>query len=105
MGEMKGMILIGCIAVFLVLMLAVLVRAVLGPRFTDRVVAVNVINTMVLAVLVLLGLVLEVDYLIDIGLVYALLSFLAVVVLSRLTGGKWSRRMGRKTEGQEGGEA
>ena len=105
MGEMKNVILMGCTALFLVLMLLTLVRAVLGPRFTDRVVAVNMINTMVLAVLVLLGLLLEVDYLIDIGLVYALLSFLAVVVLSRLVGGKWSRRMACKEERQEGGEA
>ena len=35
--------------VLALLILATLVRAVLGPRFTDRIVAVNVIGTLVIA--------------------------------------------------------
>ena len=59
-------------------------RAVLGPRFTDRIVAVNVISTLVIAELVLLSVWLREDFLVDVALVFALLSFLAVVVVSRL---------------------
>lgn len=71
-------------AVFTLLMLVTLVRCIQGPRFTDRVVAVNMINTMVLAIIALLSIYLKEDFLVDVALVYALLSFLSVVVLSRL---------------------
>ena len=70
--------------VLALLILATLVRAVLGPRFTDRIVAVNVIGTLVIAELMVLSVRLRADYLVDIALVFALLSFLAVVVAARL---------------------
>ena len=70
-------------AALTVLMLITLVRSIAGPRFTDRVVAVNMINTMVLAVIAILGVLLEEDFLVDIALVYALLSFLSVVILAK----------------------
>lgn len=78
-----GTLLLAAMA-FTVLMLVTLIRCILGPRFTDRVVAVNMINTMVLAIIAILCILLGEDFLVDVALVYALLSFLAVVVLSRL---------------------
>ena len=81
------------------LILAALVRAILGPRFTDRIVAVNVINTLVIAELALLSVRLEADYLLDVALVYALLSFLSVVVVSRLVRTWRPRWRKRKTCG------
>ena len=70
--------------VLALLILATLVRAVLGPRFTDRIVAVNVIGTLVIAELMVLSVRLRADYLVDIALVFALLSFLSVVVAFQL---------------------
>ena len=76
------------IAVFLILMALLLVftliRAVKGPRFTDRVVAVNVIGTMATAMLAAVSVILKEYYLADVALVYALLNFLSVVVLCRV---------------------
>ena len=69
----------GAVALAL-LILATLVRAVLGPRFTDRIVAVNVISTLVIAELMLLSVWMREEFLVDIALVFALLSFLSVVV-------------------------
>ena len=69
----------GAVALAL-LILATLVRAVLGPRFTDRIVAVNVIGTLVIAELMVLSVRLKEEFLVDIALVFALLSFLSVVV-------------------------
>lgn len=66
------------------LILAALVRAVLGPRFTDRIIAVNVIGTLVVAELAILAVRMREDFLVDVALVYALLNFLTVVVVSRL---------------------
>lgn len=78
-----GVLTAGAIVLAL-LILATLIRAILGPRFTDRIIAVNVINTLVIAEIALLSVWLREDFLMDVALVYALLSFLAVVVISRL---------------------
>lgn len=94
-------ILLGSAVAFTLLILAVLIRSILGPRFTDRVVAVNVLNTMVVAVISILSVWLGEDYLVDVALVYALLSFLAVVVLSRLVLSRRSRS-GAKFRSKEG---
>jgi multicomponent Na+:H+ antiporter subunit F len=81
------------------LSLATLVRAVLGPRFTDRIVAVNVLNTLVVALISLLSVYFREDFLIDVALVYALLSFLTVASLSRLVAGRAQKRKGEKVHG------
>ena len=84
MEQVKSWVLAaGALYVYL-LILATLVRAVLGPRFTDRIVAVNVISTLVIAELMLLSVWMREEFLVDIALVFALLSFLAVVVAARL---------------------
>lgn len=83
-GAVKEIVLTGAAILLAVLMLAALVRAVLGPRFTDRVIAVNMTNTMAVAVIAILSALLDEDFLVDVALIYALLSFLTVVVMTRL---------------------
>lgn len=84
MEQVRDALLVFGAIVLAALMLATLVRAILGPRFTDRIIAVNVINTLVVAEIVLLSVWMKEDFLVDVALVYALLSFLSVVVVSRL---------------------
>ena len=62
---------------------ACLFRAVLGPRFTDRVVSVNIIGTKAVVMIAILSFIMDDSNLIDIAVVYAMISFLAVVVLSK----------------------
>ena len=84
MEQVKSWVLAAGAVVIALLILATLVRAVLGPRFTDRIVAVNVISTLVIAELMLLSVWMRAEFLVHIALVFALLSFLAVVVAARL---------------------
>ena len=81
---MEKKLLLGVLLLLAAFILAVLVRAVRGPRFTDRMVAVNAVNTMVTACICLLSRYLEADYLVDVALIYALLGFTANVLLTRL---------------------
>ena len=67
-----------------VLLLLCLIRAVIGPRIADRLVAVNMITTMVTVIITILAVLKGEGYLVDICLIYAMISFLAVVVLSRI---------------------
>ena len=75
--------LLTCMLVIGALILLCLIRAVLGPRLTDRVVAVNMIGTMTIVEIALFALYLRESYLFDVCLIYAMISFLAVVVLTK----------------------
>lgn len=69
----------------LVLMLfACLIRAIRGPRIADRIVAVNMMGTMIMVTIAVMSLLLGQGYLVDICLIYAMISFLAVIVLTKL---------------------
>lgn len=61
-----------------------LIRMVKGPGVADRLLAANVMGGLAIVAIVLLGMVLEESYLLDIAMVYALISFLAVVVLAQI---------------------
>ena len=81
---MEKTILTLAIAVLALLMLCLMYRVVKGPRFTDRILAVNAINTMITAIICLLSRYLGVTYLLDVALIYALLSFVGGTLLMRL---------------------
>ena len=73
-----------CMVALILCIFACLYRAIRGPRFTDRLVAANMIGTMTMAIMAMLTYYLKESYLVDISLVYSLLSFLAVVVVCRV---------------------
>ena len=66
------------------LMIACLVRAILGPRIADRLVSINMTGTIAIMIIALLSVMLDEGYLVDIAIIYAMLSFLAVVVLVKV---------------------
>lgn len=67
-----------------VMLFPCLVRAIKGPRIADRLVSVNMMGTMVMVMIAILALMLDEGYLVDVCLVYAMISFLAVVVLTKV---------------------
>lgn len=91
-----------------VLVLLSLLYAVLGKRFTDKIVAANMIGSLGLNMIVILAIFIGADYILDIGLVFALLAFLMVIVLCRFVQnqvlGKL-RETAEKTEEEKEGEA
>ena len=64
--------------------LVCLYRAIIGPRTADRIVSVNIICTLTVAMICILALRMHESYLIDVALVYTMLGFLAVVVLCKV---------------------
>ena len=69
-----------------------LIRAIIGPKIADRIVAVNMMGTMVMVIIAILALMLEEGYLADICLIYAMISFLAVIVLTKVYMGVYRRK-------------
>ncbi len=60
-----------------------IIRLVLGPDTPNRVVAVDTINTYVVALMVILAAVFDRAIYVDIAIVYALLSYLATLLVAR----------------------
>ena len=61
-----------------------LLRAIRGPRIADRIMAINMIGTLVSASLAILSVWLRQSWLLDVCILYAMISFLAVVVLAKV---------------------
>ena len=78
-----------------VLMFFCLLRAVLGPRVADRVVGINMIGTIAIVMVAVLAVMLREGYLVDIAIIYAMLSFLAVVVLVKIYVGVYRAQRAR----------
>ena len=83
-SQAYSMLWTGALVVLAVLTLACLIRSVSGPRIADRIVSINMISTLSLAMIAILTRVLGESYLADVALIYALLGFLAVVVLCKV---------------------
>ncbi len=90
-----------------IMLFACLVRAVKGPRIADRIVAVNMMGTMVMVMIAVLSLLLKEGFLVDICLIYAMVSFLAVIVITKVYMGVYEEKyqsMNGNSE-MEGGES
>ena len=74
----------GAILVLTVVLFFCLIRAIKGPEVTDRIVATNMMGTIIIMIICILALMLDESYLLDVALIYAMISFLAVVVLTRV---------------------
>lgn len=83
--------------IFLAVMVVLcLIRAIIGPKIADRIVAINMMGTMVMVILGILALMLEEGYLVDICIIYAMISFLAVIVLTKVYMGVYQQKKGRR---------
>ncbi|MGD9675340.1 MAG: monovalent cation/H+ antiporter complex subunit F [Candidatus Bipolaricaulia bacterium] len=65
-----------------------MVRLALGPTAADRAVGLDTVNTLVVALMIVLGAAYDQAVLIDVAIVYALLSFIGTLYIARyLEGG------------------
>ncbi len=85
-----------------ILVILCLIRAIVGPRVADRIVSVNMMGTMVIVIIAILTLMLGEGYLADICLIYAMISFLAVIVLTKVYMGVYlEKRLQEDGKGRE----
>ena len=91
----------GILIVLALMLLLCLMRAIIGPRIADRLIAVNMTGTMVMVIISTLAVIMNEGYLVDICLIYAMISFLAVVVLTKVYTGVYLEAKSKK-EKQEG---
>ena len=87
-----------------VLLILCLIRAVIGPRLTDRLVSINMIGTMVTTMIAILAVIKQEGYLVDVCLIYAMISFLAIVVLTKVYTGAYLEAKDHHKEINGGGK-
>lgn len=94
---MKTWFFLGILILLALLLFAMLLRAVKGPSIADRIVAVNMMGSVTIVMIAIMSLLLGEAYLVDICLIYAMVSFLAVVVIAKVYIGIYEE----KKHGQE----
>ena len=60
-----------------------LIRAVIGPTASDRMVAVDIMTTITTVVMVVLSLIFKRKIYLDVALVYAVLAYITTLVVAR----------------------
>ncbi len=101
MSAFLSVILNGAICILGICMFCALIRVIKGPRLADRIVAVNMIGTMTDVIIIMLSIVLREDWLVDVAILYTLISFLSVIVLTKVYMGVYKERTLEDTEGDD----
>lgn len=65
-------------------LLFALIRAIRGPRLADRIMGINMIGSLTTAAIAVLAVLLHQSWLLDVCLIYCMISFLAVVILAKI---------------------
>lgn len=72
------------VAGFMVLLILFMIgRVIMGPTGADRAVALDAINTLVIAVMIVLSVYFESVVMVDVAIVYAGLSFVSTMFIAR----------------------
>lgn len=87
--------------VLAVMVLMCLIRAIKGPRIADRIVAINMMGTMTMVIIAILAVKMDEGYLVDICIIYAMISFLAVTLLTKVYMGVYAERKRKKEENHD----
>lgn len=91
-GRAYEMLLTGTMIILAVLIIFSIIRSVLGPQISDRIIAVNMTGTIIIMIIAILSVFLDENYLVDVCLIYAMISFLGVVVLCKVYTGVYLQK-------------
>jgi multicomponent Na+:H+ antiporter subunit F len=72
------------IVVLSITILLCVYRAIAGPTQADRIIAINIIGTKIISIIIIVSFLLHESYFIDVALVYALISFSASIIISKV---------------------
>ena len=89
-----------------VMVIICLIRAVKGPKIADRIVAVNMMGTLTMVIIAILAIKMNEGYLVDICIIYAMISFLAVTLLTKVYMGVYAEnKLKQNMDDKKGGSA
>ena len=91
----------GALVVSGILLILCLIRAIRGPRIADRIVAVNMMGTLIVITICVLAFLMGEGYLVDVAIIYTMLSFLAVVLLTKVYMGIYRQKRREEKEDEK----
>ena len=101
-GNIKNIILIGSMLIIGVSIFVTFIRALIGPRLADRILAINMIGTQVILLICILAVYLNESGVVDMAIIYAMFSFLSVVLFTRIYLGVYNEKiMKSRSEDEE----
>ena len=80
--HLKEILFIASLIILSLSIVAIFIRALVGPRVTDRIICVNMIGTKIIIMICIVAALLHEDFIIDVAIVYALINFVSMVVLT-----------------------
>lgn len=99
---LKSFVLAFAMIVIGLMMFTTFIRTIIGPRIGDRLLAINMIGTQVILLICLLAVYLNETGLVDMALIYAMFSFLSIVLFCRIYLGIYNERlMKQRSEDEE----
>lgn len=87
-----GMFFLVCMIILTVLTFICLVRTIKGPKIADRIIGTNMMGTLTIGIIILLAVFLGETSVLDICIIYAVMSFVAVIVLTKIYIGIYNRK-------------
>lgn len=84
LGDAYSCLYTGALIILAVLIGVMLIRSIRGPGVTDRILSINMIGTMVIVCIAVLYAYLGESYLLDVALIYTMISFVTVLVLANV---------------------
>lgn len=91
---------LGSVLILAALAMCCLLRAILGPKLADRIMAVNMTGTLTIAMILLIAVLMEETDLLDVAMIYAVISFASVIVLTKIYIGIFRERKNARDEAQ-----
>ena len=89
-----------------VMVIICLIRAVKGPKIADRIVAVNMMGTLTMVIIAILAIKMNEGYLVDICIIDAMISCLAVTLLTKVYMGVYAEnKLKQNMDDKKGGSA
>ncbi len=80
------------LVILAVMVFLCLIRAIRGPKIADRIVATNMMGTLTMVIISVLAVKMDQGYLVDICIIYAMISFLAVTLLTKVYMGVYAEK-------------
>ena len=82
-NELYNGFLVLAMSIMALIAFAYLARAISGPKFSDRILAVNGIQTIIILIICILSILQGENYIVDIALIYAMLGFVTVIIVCK----------------------
>lgn len=83
--DYESIILTFTITILVILVFFSLIMSIKGPRRADRIMSINMVGSFSSACIAILAIYLKEPWLLDVCLIYCLISFLAVVILTKVS--------------------